>query len=56
MERRRPLILLAMIVGLVVFGTVGYRVLEGWSWLDCLFMTAMTLTTVGYAAHRRQNL
>lgn len=45
---RRPAVLLALIAGLVVSGTVGYRVLEGWSWLDCLFMTAMTLTTVGY--------
>lgn len=37
-----------VLLALVVFGTVGYRVIEGWSWLDCLFMTAMTLTTVGY--------
>lgn len=48
MNSRSPVTLIGLLAGLVVFGTVGYRVLEGWSWLDCLFMTAMTLTTVGY--------
>ncbi|GHF39148.1 voltage-gated potassium channel [Deinococcus metalli] len=50
MDRRRLSLLLALILGLVGFGTVGYRVLEGWSWLDCVFMTVMTLTTVGYGS------
>jgi voltage-gated potassium channel len=31
-----------------VFGVVGYRVLEGYSWFDALYMTVITLTTVGY--------
>ena len=39
-----------MLLALVAFGTLGYRVIEGWSWLDCVFMTAMTLTTVGYGS------
>jgi voltage-gated potassium channel len=42
---RIPLGLLAVTV---VYGTVGYWALEGWSWLDSLYMTAITLTTVGY--------
>lgn len=31
-------------------GTVGYKVIEGdeWEWFDALYMTAITLTTVGY--------
>jgi voltage-gated potassium channel len=33
---------------LVVIGAVGYRVLEGWRWLDCFFMAVTTLATVGY--------
>lgn len=50
MDRRRLSLLLALIAGLVGVGTVGYRVLEGWNWLDCVFMTVMTLTTVGYGS------
>src|SRR6478672_2005336 len=39
-----------MPVVLMAFGTVGYRVIEGpsWSLLDALYMTAITLTTVGF--------
>ncbi len=35
-------------IGLVlVFGTVGYRVIEGWDWLDSFYMTVITISTVG---------
>lgn len=33
---------------LLVVGTAGYMLIEGWSALDALFMTAITLSTVGY--------
>ena len=33
----------------LTFGTLGYRFLEGWSTLDSLYMTVITLTTVGYS-------
>ncbi|MCA9803557.1 MAG: potassium channel protein [Cyanobacteria bacterium HKST-UBA02] len=33
---------------LVVFGTVGFMLVEHWSFLDSLYMTVITLTTVGY--------
>ena len=29
-------------------GTVGYMLLEGWSWLDATYMTVITLSTVGF--------
>ena len=35
-------------LAVLVFGVVGYRVLEGYSWMDALYMTVITLTTVGY--------
>jgi voltage-gated potassium channel len=34
---------------IVVAGTIGYRLIEGWSFMDSLFMTITTITTVGYA-------
>ncbi len=32
----------------VMLGTAGYHYIEGWNWLDSLFMTSITITTVGY--------
>src|SRR3712207_6121240 len=33
---------------LTVAGVLGYMVFEGWSFTDALYMTVITLTTVGY--------
>jgi voltage-gated potassium channel len=36
------------LVLVVLIGTVGYGVLEGMTWLDGLYMTFITLTTIGF--------
>ncbi len=36
------------ILGVISFGTIGYTVIENWSLFDSLYMTIITLTTVGY--------
>jgi len=36
------------IIGVISFGTAGYSVIEGWNFFDSLYMTIITLTTVGY--------
>jgi voltage-gated potassium channel len=41
----RGVIILLLVL---VVGTFGYRLIEGWSFLDSLFMTITTVTTVGY--------
>jgi voltage-gated potassium channel len=41
----RGVIILLLVL---VVGTFGYRLIEGWSFLDSLFMTITTITTVGY--------
>jgi voltage-gated potassium channel len=33
---------------LIVAGTAGYRLIEGWEWIDCLYMTIITMATVGF--------
>jgi voltage-gated potassium channel len=33
---------------LIAAGTVVYRYLEGWSWIDSFYFTVCTVTTVGY--------
>src|SRR5206468_9941195 len=32
----------------LVFGTIGFRLIEGWSFVDSFYVTVQTLTTVGY--------
>lgn len=44
-EYRDLLIASALVISL---GTVTYRLLEGWSWIDCVYFSVITLTTVGY--------
>lgn len=39
---------LAALACVVAFGTIGFKAIEGWSLLDSLYMTLMTVTTVGY--------
>ena len=45
---RRLVYSLALLVGIAAVGTVGFHLLEGWSFLDAAFMTVISLTTVGY--------
>ncbi|MBI96668.1 hypothetical protein CL656_05940 [bacterium] len=41
--------LLSILVAVcLMIGTVFYRIVEGWSWLDCVYFSVVTLTTVGY--------
>lgn len=35
-------------VNVVGLGTVFYKLVEGWSWIDSFYFTVVTLTTVGY--------
>lgn len=46
--RKRMILALVLIGFIVSFGTIGYMVIEGWNFLDSLYMTVTTLTTVGY--------
>jgi voltage-gated potassium channel len=39
---------LAIFAALIAFGTAGYIIIERWSFIDALFMTVTTVTTVGY--------
>jgi voltage-gated potassium channel len=39
---------LVMLIGVLVLGTVGYMVIEKWEFLDAIYMTVITITTVGF--------
>lgn len=45
---RRLLVPLAVLVALLALGTLGYQIVEGWGWFDALYMTVITITTVGF--------
>jgi voltage-gated potassium channel len=48
MPRLRVFGALGLVVAITVVGTVGYVVIEDASWLDGLYMTVITLSTVGF--------
>jgi voltage-gated potassium channel len=43
---RLPAVLLAVVI---VYGMLGYMLIEGWSLLDSFYMTIITISTVGYS-------
>ena len=47
LEKKFKIVLLILVV-VIAFGTFGYTVIERWSLLDALYMTLITLTTVGF--------
>jgi voltage-gated potassium channel len=46
--RRRLINALLTIFGMIIFGTICFRILEGWTWLESIYMATETVTTVGY--------
>ena len=56
MDYREPLkkfiTILTVLLLLVLFSTVGIHFIEGWPWIDCLWHTIITISTVGYGLIR----
>src|ERR1700757_659828 len=45
---RRALLVAALLGIIILAGTVGFVVIEGFSWFDAFYMTLTTITTIGY--------
>jgi len=48
LKDKKYLNLLGLTMGIIGLGTIMYRYLEQWQWIDCLYFSVVTLTTVGY--------
>ncbi|MFH0914929.1 MAG: potassium channel protein [bacterium] len=48
-EVKTGLLVVAAIFAVVIIGTVGYWLIEGWGLLDSLYMTVTTIFTVGFS-------
>ncbi len=46
--RKQISFVLLLLVLTTIAGTLGYHLLEGWSYLDSFYMTVITITTTGY--------
>jgi voltage-gated potassium channel len=45
---RHFLIIVALLAFTIAAGTLGFELIEGWSFMDALYMTIITIATVGY--------
>lgn len=48
-RRIRAALYISIIVGILLFGTTGYMMIEQWSIFDAFYMTVITLATIGYS-------
>ena len=46
--QKRIISSIVIVASTVLVGTTGYRLIEGWSWFDGLYMSIITLASVGY--------
>ncbi|MBK6314798.1 MAG: potassium channel protein [Blastocatellia bacterium] len=46
--RRRVVVAIYLVAGLLAAGTIGFRLVEGWPWFTCLYFSVITLATIGF--------
>ena len=46
--KSRIYLAIILLVGVLLFGVIGFKILAGYSWTDALYMTVITITTVGF--------
>ena len=41
-------IIIFLVLSIIIFGVIGYTIIEGWGIIDALYMTVISITTVGF--------
>ncbi|MFM9913456.1 MAG: potassium channel family protein [Methylophilaceae bacterium] len=49
MPHKNLIIAFSALIGVTLLGAVGYELIEGWSFFDGLYMTVITIASVGYS-------
>jgi voltage-gated potassium channel len=47
---------MALLVVVIAAGTLGYILIERWSWFDAFYMTITTITTIGGGEPQTMNV
>ena len=55
-DEHRYKILAGSALGLLAVGTVVYRLLEDWSWVDSMYFSVVAVTTVGFGISHLQRM
>lgn len=50
--RSKIVLALSLMVVVLVFGVVGYKMLSDFTWVEAIYMTIITVTTVGFSEVR----
>ena len=50
--RSKIVLALSLMVVVLLFGVVGYKMLSDFTWIEAIYMTIITVTTVGFSEVR----
>ena len=45
---RSAIVFFLVMIAIIFLGTVSFSIVENWTWLESLYMTLITVTTVGF--------
>jgi len=54
--KNRNFTLISLVISILTTGTIVYHFIENWGWIDSLYFSVITLTTVGYGDFSPQTL
>ena len=53
---RQILVIVGLLTGFLLVGAIGFRLTEGWDWLQCVSEAVIIMTTVGLSATTQAEL